>query len=276
MRRGLDAQDPGAGGGFRILAAVLFMPHAVGASALAVVLAALVGLVIGSHLATVALRWPEGRSAAAGRSACDGCERTLRWWELVPLLSWAALRGRCRRCGAPIDVRHPLTEVAAALIAVLMMLCLPLPAAVAGMALGWTLLLLTLLDLDHYWLPDRLTLPLLAGGLAVAWWGIGPALDVRVIGAVAGWGTLAVVGWVYRRTRGRVGLGGGDPKLFGAIGAWVGWPMLPTMLLIASASGLAIVLAARLAGRRMTAATRVPFGPMLAFAAVAGWMIVNR
>lgn len=173
-------------------------------------------------------------------------------------------------------MRHPATEVAAALIAVLMTLFLPLPAALAGMALGWTLLLLTILDLDHYWLPDRLTLPLLAGGLAVAWWGIGPALDVRAIGAVAGWGTLAVVGRFYRWRRGRDGLGGGDPKLFGAIGAWVGWPMLPTILLIASASGLVAVLAARLAGRRVTAMTRVPFGPMLAFAAIVGWGIVNR
>ncbi|HEX8445215.1 MAG TPA: A24 family peptidase [Sphingomonas sp.] len=234
--------------------------------------AGLVGLVIGSFLATVALRWPAGRSVATGRSACDQCGRTLRWWELLPLLSWLALGGRCGRCGGAIDVRHPAVEAAAGLLALLLSVLLPPPAALAGMGLGWTLLLLTLLDLDHYWLPDRLTVPLLAAGLAVGAIGIGPAWPDRAIGAAAGWGTLALVAWGYRRWRGRTGLGGGDPKLFGAIGAWVGWAMLPMVLLIASLCGIALVLGAATLGRRMTATTRIPFGPMLALAGLVGWI----
>ncbi|WP_240500153.1 prepilin peptidase [Sphingomonas montana] len=239
-------------------------------------MAGLFGLIVGSHLATIALRWPVGRSSAMGRSACDGCGRTLRIAELVPLLSWLILRGRCRRCSARIDPRHPAVEAAAAGLAVLMAWTLPPAAAIAGMGLAWTLLLLTVLDLDHYWLPDRLTLPLLAGGLAVAAGGVGPDLTDRAIGAVAGWGVLAAVALIYRRWRGRDGLGGGDPKLFGAVGAWVGWQMLPTVLTIASVTGLLVVLAGAVARRRISAATQMPFGPLLALGAVVGWVWVGR
>ena len=237
--------------------------------------AGVAGLIVGSHLATIAVRWPQGRSAAAGRSACDGCGRTLRAWELVPLLSWLALRGACRRCGARIDARHPLIELAAAGIAVAMVALLPMPAALAGTGLGWTLLLLAVLDLDRFWLPDRLTLPLLVAGLGVAWAGIGPDPTARAIGAGIGWAALAGVDWLYRRVRGRRGIGGGDPKLFAAIGAWVGWAMLPTVLLIASGAGVLLVIGAAIAGRRMTATTRLPFGPFLAMAGAIGWLWVT-
>lgn len=234
--------------------------------------AGLAGLIVGSHLATIAIRWPQGRSAAGGRSACDGCDRTLRARDLVPLLSWLMLRGRCGRCGARIDPRHPVVELAAAGVAMLMAWLLPLDAALAGMAMAWIVLLLTVLDIDHYWLPDRLTLPLLIAGLAVAAGGIGPDLRARAIGAVAGWAVLAGVGRAYRWRRGRTGIGGGDPKLFAAIGAWVGWAMLPTVLLIASGAGLVLVAGAAIAGRPVTGATRVPFGPLLAVAGVIGWI----
>ncbi|MFD1950024.1 prepilin peptidase [Sphingomonas arantia] len=231
---------------------------------------------IGSHLATIALRWPAGRSSATGRSQCDGCGRVLAAYELVPLLSWLILRGRCRRCGARIDWRHPAVEAVAGALAVAMAVALPPGAAIAGMGLAWTLLLLTVLDLDHYWLPDRLTLPLLAAGLLVGAAGIGPVLMDRIIGAAVGWGVLALVALVYVRVRGRVGLGGGDPKLFAAAGAWLGWRMLPVTLLIASAAGLALVLAAVLVRRKVAATTRVPFGPMIAFATIIGWIWIAR
>ena len=236
----------------------------------------LAGLIVGSHIATIAVRWPQGRSAAAGRSACDGCGRTLRAWELVPLLSWLMLRGCCRRCGGRIDARHPMIELAAMIVAVAMAALLPLDAAVAGTLFGWTLLLLAVLDLDRYWLPDRLTLPLLAAGLGVAAAGIGPGLKARAIGAGLGWGALAAIGWGYRRQRGHSGIGGGDPKLFAAMGAWIGWAMLPTVLLIASGGGLLLVAALAVSGRRITQTTRIPFGPLLAVAGLAGWVVVAR
>jgi leader peptidase (prepilin peptidase)/N-methyltransferase len=241
-----------------------------------ILLSGLVGTVIGSHLATVALRWPAGRSANVGRSMCDGCAARLRWWELVPLLSWLALRGRCHRCGGTIDWRHPATELAAGAIAILMATTLPSALALAGMVFGWALLLLSLLDLDQHWLPDRLTLPLLAAGLVLASLGIGPTLPARIIGAVTGWTVLEAVRRGYQRLRGRPGLGGGDPKLFAAIGAWTGWRMLPTTLLVASLTGLAIVALLTLAGRPIGRTTMLPFGPMLACGAVVAWIIVGQ
>ena len=273
MSTGLRRGTHGSRDRKRIFAAVIFGQHM---QAMLVTFAGLAALIVGSHIATIAVRWPQGRSAAAGRSACDGCGRTLRAWELVPLLSWLMLRGRCRRCAARIDSRHPAIELAALMVAMTMLAVLPVNAAVAGTLFGWTLLLLAVLDLDRYWLPDRLTLPLLAAGLATALAGIGPDLAARMIGAVLGWGVLAAIGGGYRRLRGRRGIGGGDPKLFAAIGAWVGWAMLPTVLLIASGGGLLLVAALAVCGRRITATTRIPFGPLLGAAGVAGWLIVAR
>ena len=192
----------------------------------------------------------------------------------MPLLSWLLLRGRCRRCGAPIDLRHPLIELAAMGLAVAIFWLLPLPAALAGTGLGLALLLLAVLDIDHLWLPDRITLPLIAAGLLVAAAGIGPHWSDRVVGAAIGWGVLRAVAGLYRRLRGRTGLGGGDAKLMGAIGAWVGWHALPLVLLAASLGGLAYVALRALAGRRLAASTRIPFGPFLCVAGIVAWAVV--
>ena len=227
------------------------------------------GLLVGSYVATLTLRWPQGRSAATGRSACDSCARRLAWFELVPLLSWATLRGRCRRCGVAIDRRHPIIEAAAALIGAASLWVHPDASGLLGAAFGWALLTLAILDTEHFWLPDSITLPLAGAGLAL---GIGfdpPLLD-RLIGAAAGYGGLAGIAAIYRAVRGREGLGGGDPKLFGAIGAWLGWTALPFVLMLGALVGLASVVVARARGREVTAATHLPFGAPLA---VAGWAI---
>jgi len=231
----------------------------------------LLGLLIGSYVATLTLRWPQGRSAAAGRSACDGCGRRLRWSELVPVLSFAALGGRCRTCGAAIDRRHPLIEVAAALIGAAALAVRPDAAGLLGALFGWALLTLAVLDAEHFWLPDRITLPLAAAGVAAGFAADPPPLD-RLIGFAAGFAALAAVAAGYRSLRGRHGLGGGDPKLFGAIGAWLGWPALPFVLLLAAGLGLALAAARASRGHRVTAATRLPFGALLAVAAWALWL----
>ena len=230
---------------------------------------ALLGLLVGSYVATLTLRWPQGRSAATGRSACDGCGRTLAWYELVPLASYAALRARCRTCGATIDRRHPAIELAAAMIGGASLLLHPDASGLLGAAFGWALLTLAVLDAEHFWLPDAITLPLLGAGLALGL-SFDPPFADRLIGALAGYGLLALIGWLYRRARGRDGLGGGDPKLLGAIGAWLGWAALPFVLLLASLVGLASVAVAMARGRTMTATTRLPFGAPLA---VAGWAV---
>jgi leader peptidase (prepilin peptidase)/N-methyltransferase len=236
-------------------------------------LGALAGLIVGSFLATILIRWPEGRSVVGGRSACDDCWVALGARELVPLLSYLAQRGRCRRCGAAIDPRHPLMEVAAAIIGVAALVAHPLPLGIATALLGWWLLILAALDAEHQWLPDALTLPLIPVGLLAGWAGLGPPLVDRVAGAAAGWAVLALMAWGYKRLRGREGLGGADPKLLAALGAWLGALQLPLVLVGAGLIGLLAVGVIRLRGGQVTGATRLPLGTLMALAAWPIWLV---
>jgi leader peptidase (prepilin peptidase)/N-methyltransferase len=236
--------------------------------------AVLFGAIAGSFIATVLIRWPQGRSALAGRSRCDACEAALGPFELIPLLSWAVQRGRCRRCGARIDSRHLAVELAAAAIAIVAIVAHPPPLAAVTALLGWWLLLVAALDLEHQWLPDALTLPLVPLGLAAAWAGFGPPLGERLAGAAIGWAALALIAWAYRALRGREGMGGGDPRLMGALGAWIGVWLLPAVLLGAGLLGLAAVAAMRLRGEPVTATSRLPLGTLLALAAWPVWLVV--
>ncbi|HET9428665.1 MAG TPA: A24 family peptidase, partial [Allosphingosinicella sp.] len=186
----------------------------------------------------------------------------------------ALQRGRCRNCGARIDFRHAVVELAAAGVATIAILAHPLPLALVTALLGWWLLLIAALDLEHHWLPDRLTLPLIPAGLVVAWLGFGPGLADRVIGAIAGFAVLAVIAWLYRRLRGRDGMGGGDPVLLAAIGAWVGALQLPYILLGAGLLGLAAIASMRMRGEAVTATSRLPLGTLMALAAWPVWLIV--
>lgn len=239
-------------------------------------LAFILGAAIGSFLATVLIRWPQGRSVVAGRSACDKCGRTLEARDLVPILSWSLARGRCRTCGARIDRRHLAAEGGAAMIGIAAILAHPMPLAAASAILGWWLFLLAALDLEHEWLPDRLTWPLLAAGLAAGWGGLGPSFDSRLIGAAAGFVSLFLIAQAYRALRGREGLGGGDPKLFAAIGAWLGWTQLPFVLVGAGLLGLAALLLRRLRGRTVRATDRLPLGTLMALAAWPIWLVISR
>jgi leader peptidase (prepilin peptidase)/N-methyltransferase len=240
----------------------------------AAVLGALLGAAVGSFLATVLVRWPRDGSALRGRSHCDHCGATLRWHELVPILSYLARRGRCRRCGGAIDRRHLWMELAASAIGAAAMLAHPGAAGIASALFGWWLLILAALDAEHQWLPDRLTLPLIPAGLLAAWTGIGPELEQRLIGAAAGYATLLLIGWAYRAARGRDGLGGGDPKLLAAIGAWLGWVQLPFVLLGAGLLGLAALLLVRMRGGKVAATDRLPLGTLMALAAWPIWLLM--
>jgi leader peptidase (prepilin peptidase)/N-methyltransferase len=233
-------------------------------------LAAMGGLILGSFIAALSWRWPRGLSIVHGRSRCDSCHAPLAVGDLVPLLSHLWLRSRCRSCRAPIPPRHLLIELAAATLTTTAALLAPDLQGLALAAFGLALLTLAVLDLEHFWLPDRLTLPLLATGLLL---GLLPGLFMpppfpdRLIGAVAGYASLAFIALAYKKARGQHGLGGGDPKLFAAIGAWLGWTALPFVLLGASLLGLLAVLVARLRGQRLAADTPLPFGALLAAAA---------
>jgi leader peptidase (prepilin peptidase)/N-methyltransferase len=234
---------------------------------------AIAGLIAGAFLSTLAIRWGRGDSVARGRSHCDGCGRTVPMLLLAPLIGYFATRGRCRSCGAAIDWRHPAIELACAAIGFLACGLYPGLDGVAGALFGWLLVTLALLDLDHFWLPDALTLPLAIFGLAFGLAGLAPAPADHAIGAVVGFLLLAVIGWAYRRLRGREGLGQGDAKLLGAIGAWLGWRALPWVLLAACAIGLGWCLVRMVRGRSVTLTDRLPLGALLACAAWLLWLL---
>jgi leader peptidase (prepilin peptidase)/N-methyltransferase len=238
-----------------------------------VLIGALAGAILGSFLATLILRWPQGRSVMRGRSACDGCGRTLTARDLVPMASALLSGGQCRTCGARIDPLHGRVEAGCAIIGALALGFRPDLGGIGWMLLGWLLLTLALLDWRHYWLPDALTLPLAFLGFTLGLWATDVALADRIIGAAIGYGLLFAVELAYRALRGREGLGLGDAKLLGALGAWFGWQALPFILLIASAGGLAVML---VTGRARERTARVPLGTFLALAALPGWLIASR
>lgn len=236
---------------------------------------AILGSLFGSFVAALVIRWPLGQSVMSGRSACDTCGRSLGAIELIPMISAAFQRGKCRHCGAAIDRRHLAIEVAAAFVGGVALGISPGWAGLAGAVFGWMLIALIALDAAHYWLPDKLTLPLLIIGLGVGLVGINPPLIDRIWGAMGGYLSLAAIAFAYRRVRGRDGLGGGDPKLLGAIGAWLGWQTLPMVLLGGSGVGLLYVLLRTLQRRPMTVTDRLPLGALMALAAFPLWIWQN-
>lgn len=215
-----------------------------------------------------------GESASRGRSRCDGCGAAVPARSLVPVISWLAQRGRCSACGARIDPLHVAVELAAAIVGAVALAVAPPAQAIAGMVFGWALILLIALDARHFWLPDRVTLPLVAGGWIVAALGLGVAPLDSLIGAAAGFAALWLIGAGYRLARGRTGLGGGDPKLLAAIGAWLGWMPLPFVLLGAAVMGLGIALLRRARGQAIGATDRVAFGALMALAAWPIWVVM--
>lgn len=250
------------------------------ASSLLALFGGLGGLVAGSFVGAMATRWPFGRSVAEGRSRCDACGHVLGVADLVPVASFVWLRGKCRACGAPISPVHLAAEIACALVGATAFGATafgaaPPAIAIAGALFGWTLVALALLDLGHLWLPDRLTLPLAAFGIAVSAVRGGVPFRHSLIGAAAGYVSLALIAVAYRGYRGRVGMGGGDPKLFMAVGAWLGWAMLPFVLLLASLLGLASLVLRRARGETIDGGTRLPFGTLLALAAWPIWLVAT-
>lgn len=225
--------------------------------------AAIAGTIIGSFIATLCVRWGRGQQVSAGRSCCDSCRRQLNVIELVPVFSWLYTRGKCRACGAPIPVLHLWVELAAAGLAAFAIAAEPNLHGVA-LALFWLFLLApAVLDFRHHWLPDPLTLTLAAAGLLFGGFATGASLVDRLIGGAVGFLALWLIAHAYRLSRGREGLGAGDPKLLGAIGLWTGWFALPAILLIAALAGLAVAIAQ---GRSRL--DRMPFGTLLAAAAI--------
>ena len=252
------------------------------------VVAALLGLIVGSFLNTVIHRVPrmlerewraqcaelEGRVSTsprydllAPRSHCPACETPIRAQHLVPVVSWIALRGRCAACGTAIAARYPLIELATAIVFALVALRFGSGIeAWAALLLTAFLIALAMIDFDTHYLPDQMTLPLLWIGLAASLLG-----DVRtaVIGAIVGYVSLWAFYHVFKIITGKEGMGYGDFKLFAALGAWLGPAALMPVILIASVAGAAVGLTlVLLLGRSRE--QPLAFGPFLA---AAGWIV---
>ena len=225
---------------------------------------------IGSFLGVLALRLPEGRPIGWSRSACEHCGHVLAASDLVPIASFVALRGRCRYCRAGIGGFVLVIELAALAVAVWAGLETSGWILAVTCAFGWTLLLLAAIDWRVQLLPDVITLPLLAAGLSAAYFFARESWLDHLIGAASGFIALALVALVYRYLRGREGLGLGDAKLLAALGAWVAWGGIPTVLLWGSLLGLLFALGRAVAGGSLRLSDRLPFG---VFLASGGWLV---
>lgn len=207
------------------------------------------------------------------RSACPACRTPIQPWHNVPVVGYLWLRGRCAACGAGIPLRYPIVEALTGLLTALLAWRFGATLECAGLLLlVWSLIALTVIDLDHQLLPDIITLPLLwlglffslLGGDASRYQAI-PALHASVIGALAGYLSLWSVYHLFRLLTGKEGMGYGDFKLFAVLGAWLGWQMLPLIILLAALVG-ALTGIALIAFRGHDRQTPIPFGPYLAAA----------
>lgn len=192
--------------------------------------------------------------------------------DLVPVLSWAVQRGKCRHCGIAIGLFYPAIELTALVVALWSAVIFSGLAFWASCLLGWTLLALAATDLKYFLLPDFLTLPLIAAGLLVTAALDTGAITAHVLGAAAGYVFVRLLRFAYRKLRGREGMGLGDAKLLAAAGAWVSWQGVPSVLVIASLSALAIVLLGSIVFSKIDPARRVPFGVFIGLGLWITWL----
>ncbi|KFB68605.1 A24 family peptidase [Candidatus Accumulibacter vicinus] len=248
----------------------------------------ILGLLVGSFLNVVILRLPkmmecewrihcaelrgekpadiEMLSLVKPGSRCPACGHAITALENVPILSWLFLRGRCSACHAPISLRYPLVEMASSLLCAFAAFHFGYGWAAAGaMLLIWSLLALTGIDMDSQLLPDSITLPLLWTGLLFNLFGTFVDLSSAVIGAVAGYLSLWLVYWTFKLTTSKEGMGYGDFKLLAALGAWLGWQMLPLTILLSSLLGAVVGITLIVVTKRGRSVP-IPFGPYLAIA----------
>lgn len=258
----------------------------------------LLGLMIGSFLNVVIYRLPimmqrewrqqcaalEGRDVEAEkpfdlvrpRSACPGCDRPIKAWENIPVISWVWLRGKCAGCKNPISFRYPAVEILTGILSLMVAWRFgPTWETLAALFFTWSLIALAGIDYDHKLLPDSITLPLLWLGLLLSLFSqqvdaqvlfIDP--QAAIVGAMAGYMSLWTVYQVFKLVTGKEGMGFGDFKLLGALGAWLGWKLLPLVILLSAVVG-AVVGGTLILFTRHGRENPIPFGPFLA---AAGWV----
>ncbi len=255
---------------------------------LPVIVAGILGLLIGSFLNVVIHRMPkmmqresdnyvaqesgqplphmERYDLVLPRSSCPHCGHQITALENIPVLSYLALGGKCSQCKAPISVRYPLVEALTGALSAFMVWHFGSGAAgMASVVFLWLLIAMTFIDADTKLLPDDLTLPLLWLGLLINLDGTFVPLREAVIGAAAGYLSLWSVYWLFKLATGKEGMGYGDFKLLAALGAWMGWTMLPLIILLSSIVG-AVVGICLIAFTKRGRDNPIPFGPYLAAA----------
>jgi len=228
---------------------------------------ALAGLMIGSFLNVCIYRLPRRESIVWPASHCTTCHRPLAWFENLPVISWLVLRGRCRTCKVRISTMYPVVELVTALVFAGGVAVYGLsPLLVVRLAFASALVVLFTIDLEHQILPNVITLPGIAAGLAASWF-LPPGWLSALIGAAVGGGILLAIAEAYYRVRGQEGLGMGDVKMLAMIGAFLGWPLMILTLVLASFAG-SIVGVGLLTTRRGGMQAALPFGTFLALGAI--------
>ncbi|SHO56094.1 prepilin peptidase [Vibrio quintilis] len=252
------------------------------------------GLIIGSFLNVVIYRLPQMMTLAwkqdfaetfpeyeipitdkpvtlsRPHSFCPHCHHPIRPWHNIPVISWLFLRGKCAYCQEKISARYPLIELVSATASCVIALHTGMTLYTAALLLfTFAVIAAAMIDLDTMLLPDSITLPLMWGGILLSLAGLSPmSLDSAVIGAIAGYLSLWSVYWIFKLLTKKEGMGYGDFKLFAALGAWMGWQMLPIIIFIASIIGIMFGVTFLLM-KKDDINQGFPFGPSLA---IAGWL----
>ncbi|MBI4395840.1 MAG: prepilin peptidase [Elusimicrobia bacterium] len=240
-------------------------------------------MALGSFATVCAHRLPAGESIVRPRSRCPHCRSLIRWKENVPLLSYLLLRGRCAHCRKPIPWRYPATELACAALfaAVFLEHGRDWRLLILGGLLSFALLVMSMIDIEHRIIPNALSVGLFLAGIGTSWFNpiLGPTFHSRVLFSIVGAGTgfllmlsIALAGkWIW----GKDALGGGDIKLMGALGAFLGWKGVFITLFLSSFAGTIFAISL-MALRRISRRSYLPFGPFLALGAWCYWLGFDR
>ncbi len=203
------------------------------------------------------------------RSRCPGCNHLIRSWENIPVISYLFLKGKCKNCGTGISIRYPFIEVITAVLSVFVIWYFGFTwQAAAALLFTWSMVCLTFIDFDHQLLPDSISLPLLWLGIICNMFGLFTTLENSIIGAIAGYLSLWTFANLFKIITKKEGMGHGDFKLFALLGAWLGWQLLPFIILASSLVGAIIGISLILIfGHERS--KPIPFGPYIA---IAGWI----
>jgi len=258
-----------------------------------IILVSIFGLLVGSFLNVVIHRLPimmerEWQSQCADlhnkpaptvepltlsrpRSRCPQCNHAVSALENIPVISYLLLRGQCRQCKTSISPRYPLIEIFTALLSGMVAWTFGVDwSCLTALILTWSLITLSFIDIDHQLLPDSITLPLIWLGIGISLFGNYADLQASIIGTMVGYLSLWLVFHAFKLITGKEGMGYGDFKLLSALGAWLGWAFLPSIILLSSFVGAIIGITLMIAGKHQQG-TPIPFGPYLA---AAGWLML--